>query len=71
MCACICRPMYVTNVCKNISIISVSSSLQNEKCQMCVYDCVRACVCVCVRMANRCTHMFNSLGSEGVKIKMG
>ena len=32
---------------------------------MCAYDCVCACVCVCV--ANGCTYMFDSLGSEGVK----
>ena len=30
MCVCAFVCMYVTNVCKNISIISVSSSLQNE-----------------------------------------
>ena len=29
---------------------------------MCVYDCVRVCVCV----ANGCTYMFDNLGSEGV-----
>ena len=28
--------MYVTIVCKNILIISISSSLQNEKCFVCI-----------------------------------
>ena len=27
------------------------------------------CMCVCLCMANRCTHMFYSLGSDGVKDK--
>ena len=35
MCVCVCVHvfdcMHVTNVCKNISIISISSNLQNEK----------------------------------------
>ena len=73
MCVCVCVHafvyMYMTNVCKNISIISIisiSSSLQNEKNGMYVYDCVRACVCVCDCVANGCTYMFDSLGSEGV-----
>ena len=73
MCVCVCVCvhvfvcMYVTIVCKNISIISISSSLQNEKNDMCVYDCVRACVCVWDCVANGCTYMFDSLGSEEVK----
>ena len=36
---------------------------------MCVCDCVRACDSVCVCVANGCTYMFDSLGSEGVKIE--
>ena len=60
--------MYVTNVCKNISIISISSILlYRMKNGMCVCECERACDCVCVCVANGCTYMFDSLGSEGVK----
>ena len=51
MCVCVCVHefvwMYVTNVCTNISIISISSSLAYRmKNGMYAYDCVRACVCV-------------------------
>ena len=42
VCVCVCACvhvfvcMYVTNVSKNISIISISSSLQNEKWHVCI-----------------------------------
>ena len=52
-------------MCKNILIISISSSLQNKNNGMYVYDCVRACVYVCV--PGIC-NMFDGLGSEGVKV---
>ena len=66
MCVHVFVCMYGTNVCKNIAIISFSSSLQNEN-GMCVYIGLCACMCVCVCVANGCTYMFFSLGSEGVK----
>ena len=53
VCLCVCVHvfvcMYVTNVYKIISIISISRSLQNDKWHVCIYiyDCVRACACVC------------------------
>ena len=36
---------------------------------ICVYDFVCACVCVCECVANGCTCMFGSLGSEGVNVE--
>ena len=52
VCTCVCVHvfvcMYVTILCKNISIISFSSSLQNKK-MACVYNmivCVHVYVCV-------------------------
>ena len=40
--------MYVTNVCKNISTISISSSLQNEKLHVCnMIVCVHVIMYVC------------------------
>ena len=51
LCVCVCMYlfvcMYVTNVCKNISIISISSSLQNEKmARVHMNVCVHVYVCV-------------------------
>ena len=71
VCVCVCvhvfSCMYVTNVCKNISIISISSSLQNEN-SMCVYDCVRACVHVCVCAWQLVAHIcLIALAAKGLK----
>ena len=48
--------MYVTIVCKNISIISISSSLQNEK-MACVYMIVCMHVYVCVTAWQMVAHI--------------
>ena len=65
VCVCVFVCMCVTNVCKNISIISISSIPQTEKmAYVSMIVCVHVIVCVCV--ANGCTCMFDSLGSEGV-----
>ena len=59
-CMCVCMHvfvcMYVTNVCKNISIISISSSLQNEKWHVCI--CLCAYMCICVGLRGKWLHIY-------------
>ena len=66
VCACICLYMYICVRIFQLLQFQVAYRMKNG---MCVYDCVsRVRVCVCV--ANGCTYMFDSLGSEGVKIRL-
>ena len=68
MCVCVCVCvhvlvcMYVTNVCKNISIIQFRVAYR-MKSVLCVYDCVCACVCAGQMVAHIC---FIALAAKGL-----
>ena len=70
MCMCVWHVfvcMYVTIVCKNISIISTSSSLQNEK-MACVNMIVCVHVYVCVTAWQMVAHIcLIALAAKGLK----
>ena len=71
VCVCVCVHefvcMYVPIVCKNISIISISSSLQNEK-MACVYMIVCAHVYACVTAWQMVAHIcLIALAAKGLK----
>ena len=66
VCVCVCVHvfvcMYVTNVCKNISIFFQFQVAYRMKNGMYAYDCVRACVyvsvCVCVCVRDKWLHIY-------------
>ena len=68
MCVCVCMYLFVCmwRMCVRIFQLFQSQVAYRMKNVLCVYECVRACVCVCV--ANGCTYIFDSLGSEGVNV---
>ena len=68
VCVCVC--VCVWRTCVRIFQLFQFQVAYRMKNGMCVYMivCVHVCVCMCV--ANGCTYMFDSLGSEGVKGKI-